>query len=152
MESEERNLTRKRWQNEEKEMIRQIRVATRSIELGDKETEGNAFFIMEFINSIKYEEEYNVLSPKVKDAMKNRLLNLSKESLHVIQLASVYLKRFSVEDIISISEKSEFEVLDLIEELENMYLIKEELNEAGEAVYSFTHSKIKEYIYNNLSL
>ena len=39
-ESEERNLTRKRWQKKEKEMIRQIRVTTKSIELGDKENRG----------------------------------------------------------------------------------------------------------------
>lgn len=116
------------------------------------ETEGNAFFIMELLNSMKYENNYNVLSTKVKDSMKNRLLNLSKESLQLIQLASVYLKRFTVEDIISISEKTEFDVLDLIEELENMYLIREEINENNEAVYTFTHRKIKEYIYNSLSL
>ena len=75
------------------------------------------------------DEKQTVLSQKIKDAMKHRLLNLSKESLQVIQLASVYLNRFSVEDIIRISEKHEFEVLDLIEELENANLIKEEVNE-----------------------
>jgi len=115
------------------------------------ETEGNALFIIELLNSLKH-DEYIVLSPKVKDALKHRLLNISKDSLQVIQLASVYLKRFTVEDIIKISEKNEFEVLDLIEELENMYLIKEEVNDQGDAVYAFTHSKIKEYIYNSLSL
>lgn len=116
-----------------------------------QETEGNAFFIIELLNSMKH-DEFNVLSPKVKDAMKHRLLNISKESLQVIQLASVYLKRFSVEDIIKISEKTEFVVLDLIEELENMYLIKEEINDEGDAVYAFTHRKIKEYVYNSFSL
>jgi len=115
------------------------------------ETEGNAFFIIELLNSMKH-DEFNVLSSKVKDAMKHRLLNISKDSLQVIQLASVYLKRFSVEDIIKISEKTEFEVLDLIEELENMFLIKEEVNDEGDAVYAFTHSKIKEYVYNSFSL
>lgn len=116
-----------------------------------QETEGNAFFIIELLNSIK-QDEFNVLSSKVKDAMKHRLFNISKDSLQVIQLASVYLTRFTVEDIIKISEKSEFAVLDLIEELENMYLIKEELDDEGDAVYSFTHRKIKEYVYNSFSL
>lgn len=115
------------------------------------ETEGNALFITELLNSMKH-DEYSGLSPKIQDAMKHRLLNISKDSLQLIQLASVYLKRFAVEDIIKISEKNEFEVLDLIEELENMYLIKEEVNDEGDAVYGFTHSKIKEYIYNSLSL
>lgn len=115
------------------------------------ETEGNALFISELLSSIKH-GEYSALSPKIQDAMKHRLLNISKDSLQLIQLASVYLKRFAVEDIIQISEKNEFEVLDLIEELENMYLIQEEINDQGDAVYGFTHSKIKEYIYNSLSL
>ena len=39
-ESEERNLTRKHWQKEEKEMIRQIEVATSSNKLGDGENRG----------------------------------------------------------------------------------------------------------------
>ena len=115
------------------------------------ETEGNALFITELLSRLEH-EDYSALSPKIQDALKHRLLNISKESLQVIQLASVYLKRFSVEDIIKISEKNEFVVLDLIEELESMYLIKEELNDQGDAVYAFTHSKIKEYIYNDLSL
>lgn len=117
-----------------------------------KETEGNPFFIMEMLNSLNTGEENHGLTTKMKDAFKHRLLNLSKESLQVIQLGSVYLKRFSIDDIVSISEKSEFEVLDLIEELEHMYLIKEEVDEDHNAVYNFTHSKIKTYIYNDLSL
>ncbi|MBN2797124.1 MAG: tetratricopeptide repeat protein [Clostridia bacterium] len=117
-----------------------------------EETEGNPFFIMEMIKSIRAGEDHHGLTPKMKDAFKHRLLNISKESLQVIQLASVYHKRFTVEDIVSISEKSEFEVLDLIEELEHMYLIKEEVDEENNAVYNFTHSKIKTYIYNDLSL
>ena len=39
-ESKKRNLTQKHWQKEEMEMIRQIRVATRSIELRDMENRG----------------------------------------------------------------------------------------------------------------
>lgn len=117
-----------------------------------KETEGNAFFLMELINGMSSGAALNVLTPKIKDALKHRLLNLSKDSLQVVQLGSVYLKRFSVEDIIRISEKNEFEVLDFIEELENMYLIQEEVDDQGNAVYNFTHRKIKEYIYNDLSL
>ncbi len=116
------------------------------------ETEGNVLFIMELLNSIKSEKDYSVLSTKVKDSMKNRLLNLSKESMQLIQLNAVFLNAFSVEDIVAISEKSEFEVLDLIEELETMFLIKEELDVNGDAVYEFTHSKVKEYIYNSLSI
>jgi DNA-binding SARP family transcriptional activator len=117
-----------------------------------KETEGNAFFIMEFINSYKHDSENFSLSPKIKDALKHRLLNLSKESLQVIQMASVFMNPFSVEDISAISEKSEFEILDLFEELENMYLIKEIVNDANDAVYTFTHGKFKEVIYEDLSL
>lgn len=117
-----------------------------------EETEGNAFFIMEFLNNIKHHQSYHEMSPKIKDALKHRLLNLSKDSLQLIQLSSVYFDRFSVQDLVSISGKSEFEVLDLIEELENMYLVKEELDEEENAVYNFTHRKIKTYIYENLSL
>lgn len=107
---------------------------------------------MEFLNNIKHNQSYHEMSPKIKDALKHRLLNLSKDSLQLIQLASIYFDRFSVEDLISISDKSEFEVLDLIEELENMYLLKEELDEEDNAVYNFTHRKIKTYIYDNLSM
>lgn len=113
------------------------------------ETEGNALFIMEYINRLKANEKG--MSSKVKDAIKHRLLNISKDSLQVIQLGAVYLKRFTVDDIISITGKSEFLVLDLIEELENNYLIKEEIDENGDANYAFTHSKIKSYIYDSLS-
>lgn len=117
-----------------------------------EETEGNAFFVMELLNGMKSHNGQYELSPKIKDALKHRLLNLSKESLQVIQLASVYLKRFRVEDIVAITGKSDFEVLDLIEELEYMYLVKEELDDEMDAVYAFTHHKIKAFIYNDLSI
>jgi len=117
-----------------------------------EETEGNAFFIMELINNLKLGVAYHEMSSKTKDSLKHRLLNLSKDSLQMIQMASVFFDRFRVEDLIQISEKHEFEVLDLIEELENMYLIKEEIDEEDNAVYTFTHGKIKAYIYNDLSL
>lgn len=116
------------------------------------ETEGNAFFIMEFLNNIKHGYDYHKMSSKIKDTLKHRLLNLSKDSLQMIQLASVYYGKFSVEDLIVISEKNEFEVLDLFEELENMFLIKEEIDDEDNAIYNFTHRKIKEFIYNDLSL
>ena len=116
------------------------------------ETEGNALFMMEFLNSIKYHSEFGVLTTKIKNSLKNRLLNLSKGSMKLIQLASIYFEFFTVDEIVSISENPEFEVLDMFEELENMYLIREKVNEAGEAVYEFTHKKIKEYIYDSMSL
>lgn len=116
------------------------------------ETEGNALFMMEFLNSIKYDSEFGVLTTKIKSSLKNRLLNLSKGSMKLIQLASIYFEFFTVDEIVSISEKPEFEVLDMFEELENMYFIREKVNEAGEAVYEFTHKKIKEYIYDSMSL
>lgn len=117
-----------------------------------EETEGNAFFIMEFLNNIKHNCAYHEMSSKIKDTLKHRLLNLSKDSLQLIQLASVFFEQFTVEDLIGISEKSTFEVLDLIEELENMYLVKESLDDESNAVYHFTHRKIKSFIYNDLSL
>lgn len=116
------------------------------------ETEGNSFFLTEVLNNIKNGENYKVISSKIQDVLKHRILNLSSEAQKLIQIASIYFDTFSIEGLIGISGKGEIEVLDTIEELLRKNILKEIMEPNGRLMFMFTHQKIREFVYGDLSL
>lgn len=123
-------------------------------ELGDliyKETEGNTFFIVEFLNNLKHNKEAQQITPKMQDILKSRLLNVSDEGKKILNIASLFFDKVTLEDLQAISEKDELELIDVLEELQDKYLLKE-TNEGSKIGFVFTHQKLREFVYSQLTI
>lgn len=114
------------------------------------ETEGNTFFLVEYLNNIKHNLHMDTITPKMKDILKNRILNVSEEGQKILNIASIYFDKVYYQSLYELSGKNELELMDIMDELRNKRLIKEVVlgNEVG---FVFTHQKLREYIYNELS-
>lgn len=120
-----------------------------SRELADRiyeETEGNAFFLMEFLNTVKEKGTIGEISSKAQDILKSRIMDISEGGMNLLNIASMFFDRIDLDMLQTISGKDEFELLDILEELQGRYIIKEVEN--GEDIsFEFTHNKLREFIY-----
>jgi len=115
-----------------------------------RETEGNTFFIVEFLNNLKHNEKFYSISPKMQDIIQSRFLSVSEEGMKILNITSLFFDMVTLEELLEVSGKSELELLDIISGLEEKNLIKEigEINNVG---FAFTHQKLREFVYSQLS-
>ncbi len=119
-------------------------------ELIYKETEGNIFFLVEFLNSIKQNNYEISITPKMKDILKSRIINVSEEGKKILNMASVFFDRVSLDILKELSGKDELELIELMEELQQKALLNEIVSNE-EIGFEFTHQKLREYIYSEMS-
>lgn len=115
------------------------------------ETQGNPFFLSEFLKVLKDDKDINEARNNIKDILKSRFLNITQEEERILELISFFFDRVSLDLLIKVLNKDEYELVMIIESLINKGFIKE-LNKEDKIYYSFTHYMLREYIYNNISL
>ena len=115
-----------------------------------EETEGIPFFINEFLHNLKHNKKTDILSQKVQDILKSRFLNVSEEGKKVLNIISCFFNEVTLDELLVVSEKSELELLDILGELEEKNLLRE-VGETRNVGFVFTHQKLREYIYSQLS-
>ncbi|KJS80038.1 MAG: hypothetical protein JM58_19195 [Peptococcaceae bacterium BICA1-8] len=115
-----------------------------------KETEGNAFFLSEYINNIRIKGSPNSMSEKIQDVLKSRFLDISPGGIKLLNLISLFFHRVSIDLLAEISGKQTLELFDLIEELQGKCIIRE-ISEHEKISVEFTHLKLREFIYLNQS-
>ena len=115
-----------------------------------KETECNTFFLVEFLNGLRDGNLHNLFSGKTKDIISSRIMNISEEGKKILNISSLYFDIILFEDLLEISGKSEDELSDLLEELQEKYLIKE-FTDGDDVWFCFTHQKLREFIYSEIS-
>ncbi|WP_427338230.1 AAA family ATPase [Caloranaerobacter sp. DY30410] len=111
-----------------------------------EETEGNTFFLVEFLNTVKEKGNINFMTSKIQDILRSRLLDISDDGRKIINIISLFFDEASLDIIKEVSGKSEFEIIEIIEELKNKYIIKEIIQE-DRISYKFTHQKLREFVY-----
>ncbi len=115
-----------------------------------KETEGNTFFIVELVNSMKYLDKPQAFTPRMQDILNSRFLHISEEGKKLLNIISVFFDRITLEELLEISGKSELELMDVISELEEKNLIKED-GDTKDVGFAFTHQKLREFVYSQLT-
>ena len=115
------------------------------------ETEGNAFFLTEYINTIKFNSDINIMSSKMKDIMKSRFLDISEDCKNILRISSLFFDEIPLYILHELTGEEELKIIDSIEELENKFILKEVTNN-NVISFMFTHQKLREFIYINLSL
>lgn len=115
-----------------------------------KDTEGNALFLIELIKVINERGYTNELSPKVSGIIESRLSNLSKEEKVLLNIISLFIDKASISSLINLVTFDELKIFDIIESLKEKNIIEEVITD-NDIFFSFTHQKIREYVYNKQS-
>ena len=121
------------------------------IDLIYSESEGNPLFIIEMINSIKNGIEESCMTNKIENLIKCRLINLSHQANKLLSICSLFHDIFYMEMLTKITDIKSIDLIDIIDELLSKDILKEELDRNKKLGFTFTHRKIREYIYNNVS-
>lgn len=109
-------------------------------------TEGNPFFIIEYMNALGEGKKGLELSSRMKDILKGRFLGLSPLGRRVAEGISIFFDRVTPGMLAQILEERELMVYEALGELQRKYLIKEQV-EGEQIYYHFTHQKLREFAY-----
>lgn len=115
-----------------------------------RHTEGNAFFLIEYISLLKSNANLNIMTVKMKDALKNRFMYLSQEEQELVNVVSYFYDGVSLKTLAALIDKAEIEVVDTIEQLIQKNILRE-IDDGETIKMVFTHVKLKDYIYMNQS-
>ena len=115
------------------------------------ETEGNPFFIIETVNNFKYNGALADITQNMRDTIRQRTMLLSTDERTILDLLSLFFDGASFELLQELSRKPEYELMDLLDTLMDKQLICEKSTPEG-VCFQFTHQKILEYVYSELSM
>ncbi len=124
-----------------------------------RETEGNPLFIIEMIHT-GFEDFISedgtdlveggmhiTLPPRVQAVIIQRLAQLSDHARHVAEIGAVYGKPFTLNMLLNIDHNDEDKLVSALDELWQKRIIQEQVANT----YSFTHDKLREVTYAELS-
>lgn len=110
------------------------------------ETEGNTFFIIECLNSISKNGRGGFMSSRAEDILRSRFVDISEDGMKMLGIISMFFDEAPINLIKRITGKDDIEIMDIVEELEDRYIISE-TNDSGYSAFKFTHQKLREYVY-----
>lgn len=113
-----------------------------------EQTEGNPFFVKEYVYALKNSEDVN-MTPAMRSIIEGRFNDLSEESAKLLDLAACFTDKIEFEAIGAVSGKDDLLLLECFEELHVKNILIEG-EEQGQ--YVFSHHKLREYIYDNMSV
>jgi len=113
------------------------------------ETEGNTFFIVEYVNLLKNGKNLESFNVKLKEILNTRFLGISKGAQRVLDIISMFYDKAPYEYIKLLSNMEDDELLDILDELIYKFILTETKKE--DIFYKFTHQKLRDFVYENLS-
>lgn len=121
------------------------------------ETEGNTFFLVEYLNCIREKRNNGKcgsclkISPKMEDILKSRFIDLSAEGKKLLNICALFFDKVTLGILKDLSGKDELEIIDILEELQDKNILKE-TKDGEKAAFEFTHQKLREFIYLQQSI
>lgn len=116
-----------------------------------RETEGNPFFIVETVNNLKFNGSVADITPNMRDTIRLRTMSLPSEERSILDLLSFFFDGASFELLLALSGKEEYTLITILEQLIAKQLIREVVRADG-VIFQFSHQKILEYVYGELSV
>lgn len=113
-------------------------------------TDGNALFITEAVNNLLYNGSPHDLTPNMRNIIKQRIDPIPYEHRKILDLISLFFDGISFKCLSTLSHKEDFELVEILEYLLNQHLLKEAFDHDN-TFFSFTHQKIMEYVYDEMS-
>lgn len=115
-----------------------------------KETEGNTFMLKGYLDLYNNNQVHNISHMRYDDLMKSRLLGLSEKALRVLDILAVFKEYPDFDGIKNITIYDDIEIVEIIDELKDKHVIRE-IASSTRLYYDFTHQKLKEYVFNDIS-
>lgn len=115
-----------------------------------KETEGNTFFLIEYLNSINNKRQGKIMTSKMKDVLRSRYIGISDEGMKFLNIASMFFDRVSLSTLNQLTNKKDIEILDIMDEIIKRSIVSE-IDDDNNIFYEFTHQKLREFIYMQIS-
>lgn len=115
------------------------------------DTEGNALFLIELLKVVKEKGYTHELSLKATNIIKSRIMDLTKDEKILLNNISLFFDKVSIDCLKILVPFDELHIFDIIESLQEKHLIQELITDK-DIFYSFTHQKIREYIYHTQSV
>ena len=121
-----------------------------------RETEGNPFFLMSILQSLREGETRlqpragtgpALLPDALRAAVRVRLAHVPKEIRPILEIAAVLGRRFDFDTLLEVTREPEAQLLAAVEALVRRRLLREE-SEGG--VYDFSHDKVREVVYGDI--
>jgi DNA-binding SARP family transcriptional activator/tetratricopeptide (TPR) repeat protein len=120
------------------------------------ETEGNPLFVIEMLragtemgaDTSTQERPLRVLPPKLRAVIASRLERLASGSFELMCMAAVIGRDFGFELLVKVSRRTEDDVARSLDELWQRRVVRE----ASAGRYDFSHGKLREVAYEQLSL
>ncbi|MEF9917481.1 MAG: AAA family ATPase [Lachnospiraceae bacterium] len=114
------------------------------------ETEGNTFFLAEYLNVLNSKKDINIMTAKMHNIIESKFLDMSKEEKKISEITSLFDDGAPIYIFKKLLQMDELEIIDLIENLENRFILEEISNNEVLCV-KFTHRKLREFQYRSLS-
>lgn len=111
-------------------------------------TEGNFFFLTEYVNMLQSNNEFNVMTLKMQDALRARFIHLSTQEMKVVTMVSYFYDYVSLSLIAKLVQLSNLELADIIEKLVRESIFEEQIIN-DDIKISFSHNRLREFIYMN---
>ena len=115
-----------------------------------RETEGNPFFIVEYLHALKRDRSMEVFTPKIEDLLKTRFRNLSEKGEEISDMASIFFDKVDFEGLKHLTGWDELELINQLEALSREGILEED-EEEDRIQYRFTHQKLREFCYRRQS-
>lgn len=122
-----------------------------------RETEGNPFFLMSILQSLREGETQldtrvrgaaGLLPDALRAAVRVRLAHVPKAMRPVLETAAVLGRRFDFDTLLDVTGVPEATLLDTVESLVKRHLLREE---GDNGLYDFSHDKLREVVYRDIS-
>lgn len=111
-------------------------------------TEGNFFFLTEYINMIRNDDKLDLMNLRMQDALKDRFIHLSEQETQIVEVVSYFYDYVSIQLLTEIVNIQALELVNSVEKLLNKGILVENLMN-DEVVLSFSHSRLREFVYMN---
>ena len=114
-----------------------------------RETEGNLFFLVEFIKNLKNKSAADNFTPGMRSVLDSRILNISREGRDLLNLMSISFDKVALDDLQILSGLSDEQIADRLDELYDQGLVEEQNDHDG-CQLLITHQKLRQYVYGQM--
>lgn len=150
-----KNIKLKRFSK--KETIEAVNYITPKIKLSEgetdkfyHETEGNPFYIREILSNFMEKGVFNGITSNIKNLLHQRISILESDEKKILEIISTHFDGVRLEFLMTLSLLDEIKLVNIIESLMDKKLIDERV-ENDDIIYHFSHMKIQEYVYMEMS-
>lgn len=115
-----------------------------------KESEGNTYMLKVYLDLINKEDLDNLTPIHFEALMRSNLIGLSEKAARVLDILSVFKEYPDFEGLKAITIYDDIEIVEIIDELKDQHVIQE-ITTSSRLYYDFTHHKLKEFVFGELS-